>query len=233
MDIDALWKPSGVEEELILTTANSDNDARRFGGSSSSARRRSRRLSLSSPPTSLPSRSDIRGSAFSKNSERQSTASREYQPRRSSFSKGSLSDQRQSSGTRASRRSSLIPSFKTASFRDIEKAMHAFEDEQEEKPVAPRQLILPTEVRHYNERDWHDADIKKIRHVYVSSGIIFPKYQEGLKSYYAKDWAQAKKCFEFVLSQRDDNPSHYFLQRMAEHGGVPPSSFIPYTVIRE
>ena len=103
-------------------------------------------------------------------------------------------------------------------------------DENDEKPA--KQLRLPTDIHHYHEKDWLEADIKKIRHGYVANGVIFPKYKEGMKSYFAKDWERAKKCFEVVLTQRDDGPSKYFLERMAEHDGVPPRNFMGYTIER-
>jgi hypothetical protein len=102
-----------------------------------------------------------------------------------------------------------------------------------EEKAAERQekeLILPTGPRHYNDRAWLEPDIKKIRRDFVSNGIIFPKFQEGLNSYFAKDWSNAKKCFELVLTQRDDGPSLYFLERMAENDGVPPRNFMGYSV---
>ncbi|KAL7538058.1 hypothetical protein ACHAXR_008250 [Thalassiosira sp. AJA248-18] len=115
---------------------------------------------------------------------------------------------------------------------DLEKAIKAVvEDELAEKVSSITEtLVLPTGVHHYNERAWLEPDIKTIRRDYVANGIIFPKYQEGLKAYYAKDWVQAKQCFEFVLSQRDDGPSRYFLGRMEEHGGIPPRNFIGYSI---
>jgi hypothetical protein len=114
---------------------------------------------------------------------------------------------------------------------DIEKAMHevAAVDQATEKT---RELVLPNCTHQYTEKSWLEPDIKKIRREYVSNGIIFPKYQEGLKAYYAKDWEHARNCFELVLSQRDDGPSRYFLKLIADHGGVPPKKFIAYNVSR-
>lgn len=150
--------------------------------------------------------------------------------------------------TRARRSSSIIARdipivtstrslHRRASFTDVQNAASAqaaavlaAADELTDKPS--RTLVLPSSVRHYNERAWLEPDIKKIRHAYVANGIIFPKYQEGLKSFYSKDWEHAKKCFEFVLAQRDDGPSRYFLDRIAEHDGVPPRNFIGYTIER-
>ncbi len=102
----------------------------------------------------------------------------------------------------------------------------------EVKPVekSERELVLPTGSRKYSDRAWLDPDIRKIRRDFVSNAIIFPKFQEGLNSYFAKDWGNAKKCFELVLTQREDGPSIYYLERMAEHDGVPPRDFIGYSL---
>jgi hypothetical protein len=100
-----------------------------------------------------------------------------------------------------------------------------------EKPTE-KELVLPTGVRDYSERAWLEPDIRTIRRDFVSNGIIFPKFQEGLNSYFAKDWSNAKKCFELVLTQREDGPSMYFLEQMAEHDGVPPRGFVGYSLER-
>jgi len=100
-----------------------------------------------------------------------------------------------------------------------------------EKTVRPEEdLVLPTGERHYNDRAWLEPDIRKIRRDFVSNGIIFPKFQEGLNSYFAKDWSNAKQCFELVLTEREDGPSMYFLEQMAEHNGIPPRDFLSYSL---
>ncbi len=115
---------------------------------------------------------------------------------------------------------------------DIEKAIQAAAATVEQAADRAGDLVLPNGMHHYSEKSWHESDIKKIRREYVSSGIIFPKYQEGLKAYYTKDWEYAKKCFELVLTQREDGPSCHFLNLIVEHGGVPPKNFIGYSVER-
>lgn len=153
--------------------------------------------------------------------------------RRASFTAREIPSSLSSNPNRSShRRSSFIPAAREAS-TDIEKAVQAAIAAEEEAEKPTKTLILPTGVRHYSEKSWLEPDIKKIRHAYVANGIIFPKYQEGLKSYYAKDHEHAKKCFEFVLTQRDDGPSRYFLGLIAEHGGALPRNFIGYTIERE
>ena len=97
---------------------------------------------------------------------------------------------------------------------------------------ASKKLVLPEGVCHYSERAWLDPDIKKIRHTYVSNGIFFPKYKEGLKSYCLKNWTHAKQCFELVLTQQEDRPSRHFLRKITEHGSVPPRNFVGYTMER-
>ena len=119
------------------------------------------------------------------------------------------------------------------SLKDIEKAIQAERAEIHKFDSRPTELILPNGTQQYTDKAWHEPDIKKIRRVYVSNGIIFPKYQEGLKAYYAKDWEHAKKCFEFVLSQRVDGPSLHFLKLMEEHDGKCPRNFNGYTIERD
>lgn len=129
-----------------------------------------------------------------------------------------------------SRRSSLMMGMNKDASKDLEKAIQQAAALVEEKDEGPsKELILPTGVRQYNEKAWLDPDIKKIRKEY-QNGITIPKFQEGLKSYYARDWEHAKKCFETVMAQRDDGPSKYFLKQMAEHNGVPPRNFIGFNV---
>ena len=103
-----------------------------------------------------------------------------------------------SSLTRSSRRSSLIPVEKKSAKEerrsggtDIEKAMQAAVAFDDAAGRPPKNLILPTSVHHYTDRDWLEPDIKRIRRDY-QEGLIFPKYQEGLKSYCAKDWTHSR-----------------------------------------
>ena len=114
------------------------------------------------------------------------------------------------------------------SFEKSSQAVLAAEAKNVDK--SDRELVLPNGLRHYSERAWLEPDIRNIRRDFVSNGIIFPKFQDGLKSYFAKDWSNAKKCFELVLTQREDGPSLYFLELMAEHDGVPPRDFIGYSL---
>lgn len=101
-------------------------------------------------------------------------------------------------------------------------------DEIEAPEIRKRALILPSGAANYSDKSWFEADIKTIRHDLVSNGVFFPKFDDGLKSYYAKDWEHAKKCFETVLSQRDDGPSRYFIKCMEKYGGKPPKDFLGY-----
>jgi hypothetical protein len=116
--------------------------------------------------------------------------------------------------------------------KDIEMAIQAERVAKDSKSDRSTELILPNGTQQYTDKAWCEPDIKKIRREYVSNGIIFPKYQEGLKAYYAKDWEHAKKCFEFVLSQRPDGPSLHFLKMIEEYDGRCPRNFCGYTVER-
>ncbi|KAL7539624.1 hypothetical protein ACHAWF_006463, partial [Thalassiosira exigua] len=112
------------------------------------------------------------------------------------------------------RRTSLLLPVKEIP-RDIENVLST--DDSGERP-ARRTLVLPTGACHqYEEKAWLNPDIKSIRKAYVSNGIIFPKFTEGLNAYYAKDWVHAKRCFEFIMTQLRDGPSLHFLKLMEEH----------------
>ena len=115
---------------------------------------------------------------------------------------------------------------------DIEKAIQDKVAAVEQAADTAMHLHLPNSIHHYDQKCWLAPDIKKIRREYVSSGVIFPKYQEGLKAFYTKNWEHAKNCFDLVLSQHEDGPSRYFLKLIAEQGGVPPKKFIGYNVER-
>ncbi|KAL7549343.1 hypothetical protein ACHAWF_012613 [Thalassiosira exigua] len=135
MDIDALWKPPGAEDD-VSTTSTTEVEHRRPHAASFTKRRPglARRASLTAKefPTAL------RGSNV---------------------------------------RSSLV---RREGSRDLEESIQAvMAEDQDEKSQNKKSLVLPTGVRHYNERVWTEKDIKDIRKVYVSSGIIFPKYKEG------------------------------------------------------
>mmetsp|Transcript_29728 Transcript_29728/g.59764 ORF Transcript_29728/g.59764 Transcript_29728/m.59764 type:complete len:1176 (-) Transcript_29728:21-3548(-) len=112
-------------------------------------------------------------------------------------------------------------------FRDLENVV----DDIEAPEARKRILILPSGVSKYSDKSWTEPDIKAIRNDLVSKGVLFPKFDDGLKSYIAKDWEHAKKCFETVLIQRDDGPSRYFLKCIEKHGGKPPRDFIGYKIV--
>ena len=113
------------------------------------------------------------------------------------------------------------------------RASYAFARHSIERSMGPEsEFVLPTGVQYYNEKLWLEPDIRKIRRCFVSS-CLFPTFQEGLNSYFSKDWSNAKKCFELILTELEDGPSQYFLKRMAEHDGVPPRDFIGYSLREE
>lgn len=210
MDIDALWRDENADDD---NSTNSD-----LFQDIISQQQRNTYGNTSSSGTSLKRRS---------------------MGRRASFA--SMGRENPFGGTSRNvsshRRGSLFKSekdvFTKSTKSDVEKAIQAVTEERvDNQPLLSKTLVLPTGVRTYNERAWREPDIKKIRRDYVSNGIIFPKYQEGLKSYCTRDWGHAKQCFEFVLSQREDGPSRCFLDRMKKYEGdegVPPRNFIGYT----
>jgi len=96
-----------------------------------------------------------------------------------------------------------------------------------------KKLVLPRGTRKYSDRCWLEKDIKTIRRDIVSSGVFFPKFDQGLKSYYNKDWDHAKQCFELILSSREDGPTIYFMEQMRKHNFVPPKDFVGYRVVEQ
>ena len=211
MDIEALRRPA----------ANPNDD----DGSTSSVSERAQRQTIG--PGATPS--------LTRRSSTLNVMQRPTLLRRASFTARDVPTSSGSIITRGSMRrsSAAVPNaasseLETAALRAIKAAVT---EEGEKSANAPEELVLPTGVHHYTERSWLEPDIKAIRRDYVANGIIFPKYQEGLKAYYSKDWAQAKQCFEFVLTQRDDGPSRYFLGLMKQHDGVAPRNFIGYGVV--
>jgi len=201
MDIEALWRPSAADDD------NSEINSDICDILQDIAIQQKR--STIGPGTSVNRRSTL--------------------ARRASFVLGREANPLSVPRNIGHRRASLFIPAKDAHKTDIEKAIQALAEDITEKPDVSKTLVLPTGARQYNDRSWRESDIKKIRHSYVANGIIFPKYQDGLKSYCAKDWEHAQQCFEFVLKQREDGPSQCFLTRIAEHGGNPPRNFIGYT----
>ena len=96
-----------------------------------------------------------------------------------------------------------------------------------------KKLVLPRGTRKYSDRCWLEKDIKTIRRDIVSSGVFFPKFDQGLKSYYNKDWEHAKQCFELILSSREDGPTIYFMEQMEKHDFIPPKDFDGYRVVEQ
>jgi len=84
--------------------------------------------------------------------------------------------------------------------------------------------VLPTGPALYSHNVWQSPDMKKIREKYVQDSF-FQKYKSGLQKYYAKDWSEAKSCFEAILDRFEDGPSNYFLGEMRKYNGVPPPDF--------
>ena len=88
------------------------------------------------------------------------------------------------------------------------------------------ELVLPTGPALYSENIWLQADIRRIRRRYTTD--IFSTFNSGLQKYYAKDWNEAKSCFEAILDRFEDGPSNYFLDEMKKYSGVPPPDFKPF-----
>mmetsp|Transcript_22930 Transcript_22930/g.37765 ORF Transcript_22930/g.37765 Transcript_22930/m.37765 type:complete len:1179 (-) Transcript_22930:80-3616(-) len=181
----------------------------------------------------VPSTNEDDGNSVTSNSDVETRRSlkKSSLKRRSSVRKLALNQSSNELGTstmqkQKSRRISLTAPTNSP-FRDLENVLDDVETPEPTKKV----LVLPTGVSKYSDKSWTEPDIKAIRHDLVTKGVLFPKFDDGLKSYIAKDWEHAKKCFETVLSQRDDGPSRYFLKCIEKHGGKPPRDFIGYKIV--
>eukprot|EP00934_Nitzschia_sp_Nitz4_P007161 Nitzschia sp. Nitz4//scaffold179_size51476//16556//19732//NITZ4_006924-RA/size51476-processed-gene-0.3-mRNA-1//1//CDS//3329539210//7151//frame0 len=107
------------------------------------------------------------------------------------------------------------------SIPESEEANHTF--------TGAPELVLPTGPALYSHNVWQSPDMKRIRDKYVQ-GLFSQKYEAGLQAFYIKDWTMAKQCFQTVLDIFEDGPSLYFMDQIAQHGGKPPKSFLPYGV---
>lgn len=126
------------------------------------------------------------------------------------------------------RRTSIVRKNNNRGMENFAEVQLSFEDTVE-KSVKTSKLLLPTGISRYSERIWLEPYMRKIRRVFVSNGIFFQKFDDGLKSYYAKDWDHSKGCFQLILSSfGEDGPSRYFLKLMEEHNGQPPKNFLGY-----
>ncbi|EJK70155.1 hypothetical protein THAOC_08507 [Thalassiosira oceanica] len=205
-DVDALWRNQAVDDDNSTT----DNSVR----SDSGARH------------SLVNRRSVLGSR------RSSFAGREI-PQNSPHSSFTAGVRNSSSSTRRSsftRPSSLTG--RNAPTIDMGSLMTKVND-QALSDSNMKKLVLPRGTRKYSDRCWLEKDIKTIRRDIVSSGVFFPKFDQGLKSYYNKDWEHAKQCFELILSSRDDGPTIYFMEQMEKHDFVPPKDFDGYRVVEQ
>lgn len=91
----------------------------------------------------------------------------------------------------------------------------------------PATLTLPTGPAIYSANIWFNEDMRKIRERF-SDGIFFQKFNQGLQSFYNKDWDYARDCFTTVLANFEDGPSRYFLTIIESHDGKPPRNFKSY-----
>jgi len=101
---------------------------------------------------------------------------------------------------------------------------HGASDTQGSKKSRKKpELVLPTGPALYSENIWLQADMRRIRRRYTTDW--FSTFKSGLQKYYAKDWSEAKSCFEAILDRFEDGPSNYFLGEMKKYNGVPPPDF--------
>lgn len=88
-------------------------------------------------------------------------------------------------------------------------------------------LVLPTGPAIYNESVWVTETMQMIRHR-ANDGLFMQNFNSGLRNYYARDWAEARRLFKGILDRFEDGPSRMFLKEIEKHGAVPPADFKDY-----
>ena len=88
-------------------------------------------------------------------------------------------------------------------------------------------LELPKGQQMYRDDLWKADDMRTIRKRYADFFVI-KKYHAGLRSFYSRDWNNAKQCFQAILDCFEDGPSRYFMDQIESHGGKPPKGFVSY-----
>merc|ERR1712232_88636 len=101
------------------------------------------------------------------------------------------------------------------------------DDKENQQTKYYPKLVLPNGYAMYNEDVWLNATMNKIRHR-ANDGLFFQQFNSGLHSYYARDWAEAKQCFQSILDRFEDGPSRLFLSEIEKYNGVPPPDFKDY-----
>jgi len=89
-------------------------------------------------------------------------------------------------------------------------------------------LSLPTGLSIYRDTVWRSQEFRGLFKRFDND--FFQRYNEGLNSYYARDWTRAQECFESLERDFNDGPSKYFLNLIKEHG-KPPKNFASYRVV--
>eukprot|EP00538_Stauroneis_constricta_P012643 CAMPEP_0119572494 /NCGR_PEP_ID=MMETSP1352-20130426/44648_1 /TAXON_ID=265584 /ORGANISM="Stauroneis constricta, Strain CCMP1120" /LENGTH=1126 /DNA_ID=CAMNT_0007622179 /DNA_START=152 /DNA_END=3532 /DNA_ORIENTATION=+ len=91
------------------------------------------------------------------------------------------------------------------------------------------ELRLPSGPLLYSLNLWNRSDMKRIRDRFVH-GLFFHKFDQGLQAFYNRDWDTASTCFQYILDVFEDGPSKHFMNKIKQHGGVPPKDFQPYSI---
>ena len=141
---------------------------------------------------------------------------------------GSLSSRGENQNITAAIAAAAIKALRNGPISDNIKATGNidYDTHDSKKSKKKPELVLPTGPALYSENIWLQADIRRIRRRYTTD--IFSTFNSGLQKYYAKDWNEAKSCFEAILDRFEDGPSNYFLDEMKKYSGVPPPDFKPF-----
>jgi len=80
----------------------------------------------------------------------------------------------------------------------------------------------------YHPSVWTNDEMRRMRNKYTEGFPFFQTFNSGLQSFYSSDWDHAKQSFASILERFEDGPSRYFVGKIEEHNGIPPSRFVPY-----
>jgi hypothetical protein len=141
---------------------------------------------------------------------------------------GSLSSRGENQNITAAIAAAAVKALRNGPISDNTKATgnRDYDTQDSKKSKKNPELVLPTGPALYSENIWLQADMRRIRRRYTTD--MFSTFNSGLQKYYAKDWNEAKLCFEAILDRFEDGPSNYFLDEMKKYDGVPPPDFKPF-----
>jgi hypothetical protein len=89
------------------------------------------------------------------------------------------------------------------------------------------EVVLPQGPAMYSPVVWINEEMRLMRAKY-SDGMFYRQFELGLKSYFSRDWKQAKEYFELISERMDDGPTQYIMSMMEQNDWKPPRNFTGY-----